>query len=108
ESAVTRDQAQQLWASLNDVAHTANATLHSEAEGAALGTDHAVAATNDYIETVYSSREPLVVRSPDDPALMPTSWGARSGESSVLVAAKQATWVNVASRYCMGCHRTNG
>jgi glucose/arabinose dehydrogenase len=107
ESTLTRDQADELWASLNDVAHQANGALKHEAEGAVVGTDHAVAATNAYIDAIYSSRDPAVVRSPDDPALQPASWGTRANESAALVSAKQQTWVTLASRYCMGCHRNN-
>jgi glucose/arabinose dehydrogenase len=107
ESTLSRDQAQQLWASLNDVAHAANVALRTEANGAATGTDRAVAGTNRYIESLYSSRNPLVLRAPDDPALMPASWAPRTGESSALIAAKKNAWVTMASRYCMGCHRSN-
>jgi glucose/arabinose dehydrogenase len=105
ESTVSRDQAQQLWASLNDVAHAANVSLATEAQGAAHNTDHAVALVNKYIEDIYSSRSPLVVREPNDPVLMPPSWGPRPGESSALASAKASVWVNLASRYCAGCHR---
>jgi glucose/arabinose dehydrogenase len=108
QSTHSRDQANELWAQLNDAAHDANASLRKESEGAATGTDHAADATNAYIASLYSSRSPLVLRAPDDPALMPPSWGARSGESAALVSAKQQTWVTIASRYCMGCHRSNG
>jgi glucose/arabinose dehydrogenase len=107
ESSLTRDQAQARWAALNDVAHAANAALKTEAEGALVGTDHAVQGTNQYIETLYSSRNPLVVRAPDDPALLPRTWNVRPGESTALSTAKAGTWVNLASRYCMGCHRSN-
>ena len=31
----------------------------------------------------------------------------RANESGALVAAKQQTWVTLASRYCMGCQRSN-
>jgi len=107
ESSLSRDQAEALWATLNDAAHSANAALRTEAQGAVVGTDHAVAGTNNYIDSLYSQRAPLVVRAPNDPALMPPSWGARAGDSSALTAAKANTWVTVASRYCMGCHRSN-
>ncbi|MDB4954504.1 MAG: Glutamate synthase large chain [Myxococcales bacterium] len=107
ESTLTRSQAQEKWAVLNDAAHTANAALRTEAQGAVTGTDHAIAGTNDYIDALYSSRNPVVVRAPDDSALMPRTWGPRTGESAALVNAKANTWVTVASRYCMGCHRSN-
>ncbi|MBS1118579.1 MAG: Glutamate synthase large chain [Deltaproteobacteria bacterium] len=105
ESAVSRDQAQALWASLNDIAHAANTSLATEAQGAAHNTDHSVAEVNKYIEDIYSSRSPLVVREPNDPVLMPPSWAARPGESGALTAAKASVWVNLTSRYCAGCHR---
>jgi glucose/arabinose dehydrogenase len=107
ESALSRAQANELWASLNDVAHAANAALRTESSGAVTGTDHAIAGTNQYIEALYSSRNPVVVRAPDDAALMPRSWAPRTGESAALVAAKKSAWVTMASRYCMGCHRSN-
>ncbi len=107
ESDLTRDQAEEQWAALNDAAHAANLSIHTEAQGAPVGTDHAVAATNAYIETIYSSRNPAVVRPPDDPALMPASWGARRGEDATLVATNATTRVQLTSRYCMGCHRSN-
>jgi glucose/arabinose dehydrogenase len=107
QSTLTRDQANELWAALNDAAHSANANLHTEAQGAVAGTDHAVSATNAYIEALYSSRNPAVLRPANDPALMPASWAARTGEDATLVATKASTWVQLTSRYCMGCHRSN-
>src|SRR5439155_11253580 len=79
----------------------------SQTEGAITGTDHAVAATNAYIEGLYAQRNPFVLRAPDDNAITPASWRARTGEGPALVQAKHDTWFAVASRYCMGCHRAN-
>ena len=107
ESAVTGPQAQEQWAALNDVARAANAALRREADGAVVGTNHAVLGTNAYIESLYSARNPVVVRRPDDTALRPSSWAPRASDSQALADSKQAVWVTMASRYCMGCHRSN-
>jgi glucose/arabinose dehydrogenase len=107
ESAITRGDAQKLWAGLNRAAHGANDAIAAEAAGAVAGTDHAKAAMNAYIDALYASTDPVVLRAPDDPAIMPAGWGAQPGESDALVTAKHDVWVGLVSKTCMGCHRTN-
>jgi hypothetical protein len=107
ESKLTRAQADELWAQMNDAAKSANLAIHTEAQGAVIGTDHAVKATNDYIDALYSSRNPAVVRDPADPALLPPSWAPQPNEDAQLSQAKANTWVKLTGKYCMGCHRSN-
>jgi glucose/arabinose dehydrogenase/mono/diheme cytochrome c family protein len=107
ESALTRDQINERWASLNDAAKLANSAIHRESEGAVVGTDHGVDATNAYIDALYTSRNPVVLAAQDSTAIMPASWQPRSGESAALSESKRQTWLTLAGRYCMGCHRAN-
>jgi glucose/arabinose dehydrogenase len=107
ESNLSRQAAQENWAALNDVAKAANAALRSEGEGAVLGTNHAVLGTNNYIDSLYASRNPVVLRPADDPAQVPASWVPRATDSVALATAKKDVWFSMASRYCMGCHRSN-
>ncbi len=102
---LTPAQADAEWFALNQVIKQANLSVHSEAEGAPFGTNHATAAQAAYLDSMYLTTQPPVSRPVDDAFHLPPTW--LTGANSVQIAAKANVWKKVVAPYCMVCHRTN-
>jgi glucose/arabinose dehydrogenase len=102
---ITRDQAEKEWFDLNQAIKSANSAIHSEAEGAPVGTDHARNAMIDYVTAMYPTGAPPAV-SVHDPAHQPREW-IDGGDNSALAETKRDLFTKLVNPYCMGCHRMN-
>jgi cytochrome c1 len=102
---ITRDQAEEEWFNLNQSIKTANQALHSEAEGAPVGTDHSKQAMNDYVTAMYPNNSAPAV-SVHDLAHLPAAW-VDAGDNAALAQTKRDLFTKTVNPYCMSCHRMN-
>jgi glucose/arabinose dehydrogenase len=102
---ITQAQAEREWFDLNQAIRSANTAIHSEAEGAPSGTDHAKRGVLGYLDALYTQTSPPVSRDVHDPAHLPASW--QHGGNPSLDGTMQALFERAINPYCMGCHRQN-
>jgi glucose/arabinose dehydrogenase len=102
---ITRDQAEAEWFNLNRAIKSANQAIHSEAEGAPVGTDHAKKAMLDYLAAMYPANA-APAAAVHDLAHLPKAW-IDSGDNAALAETKRDLFTKLVNPYCMGCHRMN-
>ncbi len=102
---ITRDQAEQEWFNLNQAIKSANAAVHSEAEGAPVGTDHSKQAMADYVTAMYPSGAAPAL-SVHDVGHIPSAW-ISAGDNPALAQTKSDLFEKLVNPYCMSCHRVN-
>jgi glucose/arabinose dehydrogenase/mono/diheme cytochrome c family protein len=102
---VSREQAEVEWFNLNQAVKSANQAIHSEAEGAPVGTDHAKKAMIDYLNAMYPTGAAPAVGTRQVEHI-PAAW-RNSDDNPSLAETKRDLFTQLVNPYCMGCHRIN-